>query len=352
MLISLLFVYILCCSKLIYIYSVGIGSRLIYQSAIKNNLDFFIPCYNSVPDMTFSLPPPATHSSFSSPSSMKHMSVLAGHFQWGVWRGLPAFSPQKRRVRYGVGSSVNAAATGAAFNETDGLVPRVPSCFMMGRHPVDRLISYYYQRCYREVSCRLYQVRFSELSADDMYYIVVLFRQAKYLADGKTLMFSDDGTHDSMCRASLGERTTTGVLVEDVMDDDGSLPSPGDVRVEKHQQAIANMNKCVIGMLEEWDISKKMMKYWFPWMKIPKLESFSTSKVAAVHEKTNDGNDDIDESPHLMKLYAGKETVSTIAPTVRESIEELIPCDMKLYHNMLERFEKQKQHLANEGFVV
>jgi hypothetical protein len=350
-------------NKPMYLYLL---TRLIYQSAIENNLQYYIPTYNSVPDMTFSLPPLDTPRALA---SFQHMSVLAGHFEWGVWKGLPSYTPMKRRVRYGrdaetdaetdadTDSDIDADAVRAAEKTYRLLVPRIPSCFMMGRHPVDRVISYYYQRCYSEPSCNNhYHVRFGDLTVDDMYYIVVLFRQAKYLSDGETLMLSDDGTHESMCRAALGEKTTTGQLVQDLLDKHGgSIPNPGDISIDKHQEAISNANNCVIGLLEEWELSKEMMKYWFPWMKILKTPPPSTKSVSdnsTSSSFTGGEEEGIIANPHLMKSYDGKETVLTIDPQIRQLIEELIPCDMKLYRNMLLRFEKQKRHLVKERVLA
>ena len=328
------------------------GIRLIYQSAIRKGLSYFIPSYNSVLDMTFSLPP-ATH---TPSATLQNISVLAGHFQWNVWRGLPGYTTMQQRVRFGHhhrdgGVKRDDMVDATSSNDEDELLHRIPSCFVMGRHPVDRVISYYYQRCYREASCRLYQVRFGDLSADDMYFVVVLFRQAKYLPDGKTLMFSDDGTHDSMCRTALGERTTTGGLVQDMIDANGGiLPIQDDVPEEKHQKALDNINHCVVGMLEEWELSKNMMKHWFPWMQMPERSQTQSTSATGEMDAAATGTHTA-TNPHLMKLYDGKETVSTISSQVRESIEELIPCDMKLYRNMLARFEMQKRHLIKEGVV-
>jgi hypothetical protein len=152
----------------------------------------------------------------------------------------------------------------------------------------------------------------------------------------------------------LGERSTTGVLVQDMMDrNEGTLPNPGDLAVGKHQEAIANMNQCVIGMLEEWEVSQKMIKYWFPWMKILGLPSTTTTTSSApLSPQESRAEEGAATSPHLMKLYTDKETAATIEPQVRDLIEELIPCDMKLYRNMQLRFEKQKKFLAIKSVIL
>ena len=286
---------------------------MIYQSALANDLPFYIPAYNSIPDMTFSL-------NNATRLSLARMSVIAGHFEWGVWNDLPDFSSEKRKI----------------FSDFDyTTVSRIPSCFMMGRHPVDRVISYYYQRCYRESSCSYSGVLFGDLSREDMYHIIIEFRQVKYLDDGTTLMFSDDGVADSMCLAALGKRYTTGLLAEKVLEETGgSLPK--ELSLEDHQHAISNSNQCVIGMLEEWEMSFRMLKYWFPWMSIPVQENNKKSTV---------------DTPHLMKLYKNKENVKTLHPDIREYIESLIPCDMKLYRSMLNRFEKQKSYLITKQAI-
>lgn len=288
--------------------------RLIYQSAAENDLDYYIPTYNAVPDMTFSLPTFLN----SETTFLRNVSVIAGHFEWGVWKGLPSFSNSKRCVH--------------CKQDTGTVVPRSPSCFMMGRHPVDRVISYYYQRCYLEPSCSLYQRRFSDLSKDDIYDFVVLFRQAKYLDDGTTLMFSDDGLYESVCRAALGERLTSGKVVKTLIDmHGGAIPSPDSLSNDKIEEAIANMNNCVIGMIHEWDLSIRMMKKWFPWMKLP---SYSLKEAESQVQ-----------SPRLMKLVDDKESAKTLDPSILAYIQGLIPCDMALYDNMMKRYDKQKHYL-------
>jgi hypothetical protein len=69
------------------------------------------------------------------------IAVLAGHFPWNIWNKL------------------------SNYNNTNTDTNTNPPCFVMGRNPVDRAISYYYQRCYNSSTCIGNNRRINDLSA-------------------------------------------------------------------------------------------------------------------------------------------------------------------------------------------
>ena len=90
-----------------------------YESAVELELGRLIPPKDGLPNIVYRIPQEGEEFY----DRVSNLSVVAGHFAWGVWTELP----------YWIGE-----------NQT-----RPPPCFIMGRHPVERVISYYYQRCFR-----------------------------------------------------------------------------------------------------------------------------------------------------------------------------------------------------------
>lgn len=102
------------CVKLLYTLI-----RVLYDSATALGVHSYIPCYGGVHCVLFSYHPSAGVTDIDA-----GISVVAGHFEWDVWKGLPAL---------GSNPNVNDNRNSA------------PPCFIMFRDPVSRAVSYYYQ---------------------------------------------------------------------------------------------------------------------------------------------------------------------------------------------------------------
>lgn len=104
------------------------------EAAEASGQRYFIPCHNGIHCVTLSL----QEANETSPNLLStavtpvvtNYTVIAGHFFWDIWKLLPEFAANEKRV------------------DNDVSYTSSPSCFVMGRHPVDRAISYYYQVLY------------------------------------------------------------------------------------------------------------------------------------------------------------------------------------------------------------
>jgi hypothetical protein len=259
-------------------------SRVLFQSARNLSLTPLVPGFGQVHPYLFSLENIAS-------SDLVNVSVLAGHFSWEVWSSLPSRSK------------------------------RIPSCFVMGRHPVDRVISYYYQRCYNEPNCQHYNVRLNDLSRHKLISFLESFRSALVVEDG-TIRIVDEGVEEAACRAISNRKVTTGQRPEFVR-------LPPVLTTEEHEIALNNINHCIVGMQYDWEGTKEVLTHWFPWM------NFQQEK-----------------SDKRMRLVKEKESISTIRSDHREIIELMNPCDMKLHNRMLEIFESELEVVRDDSYLI
>jgi hypothetical protein len=259
------------------------------ESAERHGLKYVVPCHGAVHCLVTGLSfRECASASASVPCaggiSLEGVSVLAGHFSWNVWRSLPSFQ-----------RSVSSPA---------------PPCLVMWRHPVSRVISYYYERCFNGSSCPGYQRRLNDMGADEMTNLLDYFRQAKYAEDNRTLVITDEGMSDAACRAMSDTKGTTGRVVGQ-----DPIPIPALLTASERQEALDNAEKCVVGLTEQWDLTVSVLRHFFPWL-------------------------DLSRSYRLMKLYDNMETLSTLRPDIRAVIEAANACDMTLHEVMMSRFER------------
>lgn len=93
---------------------------------------------------------------------------------------------------------------------------------------------------------------------------------------------------------------------------------PAELTEEQIQAALSNVQHAVVGILERWSDSIRVMNHWFPWI------DFSS-----------------DPNKRRMFLFSGKETWRDLRPDLLQVLLELNQCDMRLYERMLEKFEDQ-----------
>jgi len=127
--------------------------HLVYESAVELELGRLIPPKDGLPNIVYRIPQEGEEFY----DRVSNLSVVAGHFAWGVWTELP----------YWIGE-----------NQT-----HPPPCFIMGRHPVERVISYYYQRCFREKGGPYYMKPLNSLSQIELEQFVESHRRGTILTD-------------------------------------------------------------------------------------------------------------------------------------------------------------------------
>lgn len=257
--------------------------RFIYEGAVKKKLNFFIPCHGNIHCATFSL----SQRDFD----LNNVSIVAGHFAWDIWRQLPSFRDRSKEDQ--------------------------PSCLVIGRHPIERIISYYYQRCYQSPTCLGRNRTLNEISVDELSSLIQTARESVLASDNVTTVISDEGMMDAACRTMTNKRLSSGRIVGV---DDMSLP---DSLTQSDQEfALHNIEKCIIGIVEDWNTTLLIIHHFFPWIE------FSH-----------------DRERRKMSLVEGKESIFSIRPDLAKVIVENNPCDMMLHQRMVEIFEREKKFL-------
>ena len=175
--------------------------EFISEAADRHGLQYVIPCHGGLHCVTLSLRdefgPSAESESSSAAAAAKathtlsttnktlitippwisrnlsNVSVVAGHFFWDVWDDLPTARTERVQDNDYDNGNGNSTMNDKKINFSEGkgnvMKKRVPPCFIMGRHPVERAISYYYQRCFESTACVGYRRRINELSVGMMH---------------------------------------------------------------------------------------------------------------------------------------------------------------------------------------
>lgn len=214
-----------------------------------------------------------------SDDKLVNVSVLVGLFPWDVWSKI---------------SSVSRSGS-------------IPSCFVMGVHPVERTVSHYYLGCYHEPNCSHYQTHFNDLTSEDLASL--LKRE------------SIGAIQDEMCRALVHQTIDSGHSVDDL--------EPPKTKDWKEDVALKNLETCVVGLEDDWKNTKRMIAHWFPWIEIETI-------LPRQREKT-------EEERSLLR--------DTIHPELRQIVEEFNKCDTKLSRKMKYLFGKQLSVIETEAYL-
>ncbi len=254
-------------------------------------------------------------------NSLKNVSVVAGHFFWDVWKALPSCEPSHAGLTTNETDDVSTVNTSKRGVDTHASTSCHASCLVIGRHPIDRAISYYYQRCYQLKSCIGYQRPINDLSVEQLEFVAIHERQAAYSEDNSTLLILDEGMSNAACRSLAGVKTTSGLQVNL----NSSIPLPKSLSDEESCQAMINVRKCVVGIFDRWETTLTVISEWFPWLNL----------------HTN-------RARRKMFLYSGKESPEQLRPDLRDLLMRLNDCDMKLYVEMQKLFEAQVSMLSEK----
>jgi hypothetical protein len=291
---------------------------LVDASARRWGLDAIVPCYSNLSCFVFDLPthqpaslgpaerlPLPETALFYVKRDLSQVSIVAGHFQWGVWQTLPS-----------------CGAGAAACNEDCAVAG-----FVMMRHPVERVMSQYYERIYSTATSPHFNVPLNELSEEALAELMLTFRWGRWREDNAVVLV-DEGLSDVYCRSLLARRTTSGrVLHGDERDQriaiSSAVQGPGDV-----DEALRRLNQVVVGLQDRWDDTLQVLSHWFPWIEYD--EEHRQTKVHAT--KAKEGVD-----------------VASLKPSLRRVIEDASQCDLVLYAAALRRFEAQMRVLRADG---
>lgn len=229
---------------------------------------------------------------------LSKVSVIAGHFFWDVWKPLPAYQkPMKNQ-------------NPSNFR---------PSCFVMARHPVQRIISFYDQRFFREVKSPLFQKDLNNFSPEQWEELLIYQRFARLKEDNVTVIIVDEGMSDAACRTMANIKTTAG------LENPVEISVPPELTYKETQRALENSKQCVIGILERWDDTIRVINHWFPWISFDNKFDLQLNRGSASNRYIR---------PDLYEV------------TVRNNL-----CDMELYNQMLQQFEEQVKIIETSLFL-
>ena len=171
--------------------------EFITEAAERHGIKSLVPCHHGVHCTVLSL-----SDLFRSGQQdlLQEAAVVAGHFFWGVWRHLPHWN-------------IAHITSLSSLEEEEEEEEEVPHLLVMGRHPVDRAISYYYQRCYQVEHCRGYKRMMNNLLPGELLEIGLNERHGRFSPldpSNKTIVLLDEGMSDAACRVLSGRRATSG----------------------------------------------------------------------------------------------------------------------------------------------
>ena len=83
-----------------------------------------------------------------------------------------------------------------------------PPCLIIGRHPIDRMISYYYERIYKYTDVSL-----NNLTIDMLQLHINTFRSLFPREQKNVWVVVDDGISENMCRALSDQKNVSGAIL-------------------------------------------------------------------------------------------------------------------------------------------
>lgn len=283
---------------------------VIGSSAERLNLPSVIPGRGNVATALWSL----DQQTLPSNISLHDVSVVAGHFDWDVWSKLPSLTTSHDMTN-------DQISTASVANSGE---PR--ACFIMHRHPVSRVISYFYRRVFSE-SVDYYNRKLNTWPVDELRDIIRLIRHPTQLLNGSYVL-SDEGMSNAACRTLSATRLTTGSLYHE----DAVIPNEPEFDHIAMQTALRNSGQCVAGIQEDMRNTMRVLKFWFPWINTTNYPNFSNIK--------NQGhNRDMAED------------ISELRSDIRAVIEDENQCDMSLYQAAQSQFFRQLEILDSNEFI-
>ena len=304
--------------------------ELLVEAATRLALPYFVPCHGdpsptvrSYVHCTVLQPEDLLRYNNGSDRLLRGVAVIAGHFAWNIWERLPdwAASHPMHAQLLSLDSAVDIP-----------LHPphKPPFCLIMGRHPVERSISYYYQRCYDTPGCEGYHTTLNSLSPDTLRRIMRMHRHMLLdPLDPHMVVVLDEGMEEAMCRTLSGQRVMSGMRV--ALNSTG-IDVPAQLRPEHHAAALHNVAHCVVGLQEHWDLSISHVLHFLPWLQ---------TGTTGLEENWM-------KAPRRMKLFEGQETLLTLRPDLRTVIENANTCDLAVYAKMQDLFQRQQKVVIHE----
>lgn len=139
-------------------------------------------------------------------------------------------------------------------------------------------------------------------------------RDGRFLADNSTIVITDEGMSEATCRAMSDRKMTAGVIVD--LSTEVKLPAP--LNDEDEKRALKNLDYCVVGLVEMWKDSQRVIEHFFPWIDFQN-----------------------DHTRQKLKLFEGKETQDSLRVDLKAALMRQNQCDFRLYEKMLSKFQHE-----------
>ncbi len=205
--------------------------------------------------------------------SLAAVRVLAGRFEWGAW---------EREVGR----------------------PRQLQCAVLLRHPVSRVVSYYYDRIFPSS-----RERFNDLSGERLAFYLDFWRSAH------GAVWRDEGLSDAACKALCGVRQFQGLTPAQC-----PREPPPDAPPCTPELAAARLRRCSVGLTEHWAASMAVLAHHAPWLNTTLTQPCPDSRQGPFPEERHP---------------------NTVHPDLRAIVENANRCDMLLYEAALDIVARQ-----------
>ncbi len=238
----------------------------------------FIPCYE--PKSCVNPPPDFHWASFSHP-----FRVLAGHFLWGQ------LDPY-------------LSITNEPYDDNTFEINQQFSCFIMLRHPVDRVESCYYWRFFKQVGIHLADITLDKFSK---------------------VMHGFNKEWRTGCNNALLQHMSGFLRLKGINNNASRESAMGRLL---YTLSVDHMQNCVVGMLDRWEETVQVVNHWFPWLKHFKLDAqrmnVAKNKPASAAGEDGEHQNQLRKRPDLVGL-----------------VEDLNYWEFKAYEYAVTLFEKQ-----------
>ena len=330
--------------------------RYIASAAAQLGLTMHVPCFDP-----FNASGPLVHlAPGSHPASCmsfdltpvrprrrrQELSVIAGHFQWGVWNEPYLHDEQ---VDEGGKKVDDVEVLNAAFPPSMAAPPQAvahvaPRILVMLREPVGRTISFYYERIFPSWEGLGYDGprNMNDLALEDMNLLLAHFKGSAWsrfrdegLADTACKMLCGANIHKGRTPEQMATKEAEGARYKEQSHRDVSESHLEDEKREDHHYAhhrplvevdevvaLRRLKLSVVGLTERWEDTKVVLRFWFPWL------AFDDD----VRGNTGMGSR-VPESPQ------------TLRADLRQAIEGANTCDLAIYAAGVRQFERQMEAL-------
>ena len=198
-----------------------------------------------------------------------------------------------------------------------------PRVLVMLREPVERTISFYYERIYQSWEAmtkgKQRAMNLNDLPLEDLEFLLGHFYGSAWSR------YRDEGLADTACKMLCGLNVHKGRTPEQVQQEAAERKAAGHREEVDEALALRRLGLAVVGLTHRWEETKAVMKVWFPWL------------TFADDVRGNTGRGSL------------AETAAALRPSHRAAIEGANPCDIALYAAAVRQFEAQLAAVAAKG---